>query len=166
MTAKGSGLAARLRAAMEQQESARQTEASAVEAARSAARLERDSLFTTLIDFGAQLPFIDVTRTAAGVLFVNGDRHLEFIEDGDIDVTLRFTGCDDREAHRVYRELALDGRWVWQRVRGAREDRLPLFDQGLEVLMVHALGLPDPDEAPPAGAAPSGVPSDTPKRSL
>lgn len=167
MTAKGSGLAARLRAAMERDESARQTEAAAAEAERSAARIERDSLFEALVEFGSQLPFLVTKRMASGVRITNGDRHLEFVEDGDTDVTLSFSGRDARETHRVYREAILDDRWVWQRVRGAREDRLPLFDQGLEVLMVHALGLPDPDAGTEATVRETeGEQRDLQKRSL
>jgi hypothetical protein len=163
MKAKGSGLAARLRAAVERAEADRADQQAEAERVVHAARAAADGLFDDLAAFGQQLPFLSTERASDRVTLRRDDRHLTFTSDEEGRVTLTFTGIDARDTHVVYREAALGDRWIWVRSRGARQDRLPLFDQGLEVLLVHALDLPDPDL--PAPAAPPTDDADR-KRSL
>jgi hypothetical protein len=69
---------------------------------------------------------------------------------GDADrIGVRFTGQPAHERHELYRQPELNDLWVWSRRRARREDRLPLFDDGLEELLVRGLGLPRPGEAEP-----------------
>ena len=77
--------------------------------------------------------------------------NLTFAPVGEADrVGVTFTGQPAHEHHELYRQPELDDRWIWSRRRVKREDRLPLFDEGLEELLVRGLGLPRPgDESPP-----------------
>jgi hypothetical protein len=81
-------------------------------------------------------------------------RELAFVALGDGDrVAVKFDSEGAHE-HRLYREPALADRWVWARIRRGTtvEERLPLFDAGLEELAVRGLGLPRPpgDDRPMA----------------
>lgn len=86
------------------------------------------------------------------------DRFLHFVPQGEGErLRVEFSGAEGEE-HRLYREPELGNRWVWVSKRGNREDRLPLFDAGLEALVVRALSLPTPADMPapePAAPAPS-----------
>jgi hypothetical protein len=161
MANKGSGLAARLRAAVEQdaehRDAAEQERLQRLDVARRA----RAVLFDDLQAFGGELGFAEVARGPHGdppveaVTFRRGEHWLRFEAVGDEgEVRVDFGARDEKAMHRVYREPALEDRWIWVRRRRTREDRLPLFDQGLELLLVHALDLPSPD-APPVSAAPT-----------
>ncbi|MCB9668224.1 MAG: hypothetical protein H6736_12185 [Alphaproteobacteria bacterium] len=150
MAAKGSDLAARLRAAVEREQNARSSEERAREAKAAAAHKARQELFESLVELGGQLPFLETRLQEGGVVFRRGALDLRFVPSGEEEVTIDFKLRDTSDTHRLYREPALEDRWIWVRTRGKREDRLPLFDRGLEVLLVHALELPDPDAPAPA----------------
>ena len=139
MAAKRTGLAARLRAAMERERSAHSEAEEAAAEQTAAAQRARDGLFADLRELAGELPFLDLDSSGGGVTFRRGDRCLSFLPEGEQgEVRLSFTGQRDRDTHVLYREAALGDRWIWIRRRGNREDRLPLFDQGLEVLLVHS----------------------------
>jgi hypothetical protein len=149
---KGAGLAARFRQAV----SAVSAQASAEEASRERNRAEgaraRDELFQDLVAFAQDTGFVAASRDEAGVILRWRGAWIHFQPVGDADgVRVRFEGTAEDE-HRLYREALLGDRWVWSWRRRGQEDRLPLFDQGLEALLVRALGLPDPDETPAAPA--------------
>lgn len=169
MARRTSGLADRLRAAVEREQRSDPPEDPARLDRLAEGRAARDALFADLEAFGKDAGFLEVLRRPDGVQLAWNGRSIRFVARGEgeavgVDYATMATG----ETQRLYREAALGQRWIWVRTRGAREDRLPLFDQGLEVLLVHALGLPEPeapgvsepeppqrDEVPPAG--PDGV---------
>ena len=62
-----------------------------------------------------------------------------------VDVRSEAFGDD---AVRLYREPELGDRWVASLRRSGHEQRVLLYDQGLEELLVTGLGLPRPDPAP------------------
>ncbi|MEZ4316486.1 MAG: hypothetical protein R3F61_03245 [Myxococcota bacterium] len=154
MARRGSGLAARLRKAVEQDQSARTVEEKERSERLEAARRARVELFDDLAEVGRELGFAAVERSDEGVVLRRVDRFLKFTANGPGEqVDVDFTGRDEHARHRLYREAALDLRWIWVRERRGREDRVPLFDQGLEVLLVHALDLPDPAASSETAAA-------------
>jgi hypothetical protein len=74
------------------------------------------------------------------------DRYVHFAPVGDLDrVTVEFEGMGD-EKHALYREAQLGDRWVWSVTMRRRDDRKPFFDEGLEALLIRALGLPEPSD--------------------
>ena len=82
----------------------------------------------------------------SGITFKHAGRYLHFGRDGDGErVKLSWDGLAPEEA-TLGRQPELADRWILTRKRGAREVRLPLFDQGLEELLVRVLGLPKPSE--------------------
>lgn len=165
MKRRGSGLAARFRSAASR-EAERKTEAEqAAEQQLEQDRRERDLLFDDLAALGHELPIDGVERTDDGVRMRNGDQVLSFGIAEGASVTVDYTGRPDSDVHTVFRQHELGGRWVWKRVRRGREARLPLFDQALEILLVHGLGLPEPEQEstapepadePAQDAAPTG----------
>lgn len=146
MAPKGSDLAARFRVAVQREEVTRSEEEKQEAVREEAARRARAELFGSLVELGGELPFLVVEEVDGGVVFRRGDRELRFLPAAEgPGVVLTFSGSSERDQHRLYREPALGERWIWVRARRGKEDRLPLFDQGLEVLFVHALGLPQPE---------------------
>ncbi|MCB9678829.1 MAG: hypothetical protein H6737_27250 [Alphaproteobacteria bacterium] len=127
--------------------------------------MARAELFDDLVAFGGELGFVGVERVEGSVTLRRVERWLRFSEDGPGgDVIVDFTGRDPNADHRLYREPALDDRWIWVRRRRGKEDRVPLFDQGLELLLVHALELDAPEDepaAPPPAPARSEAPAPT-----
>lgn len=155
MAHKGSGLAARLRAAVERDEEHQDAEEQERLEQQEVARRARVVLFDDLQAFGSELGFAEVARGPHGdppveaVTFRRGEHWLRFEADSDVDaradgVLVDFGTREKGAVHRLYRESVLEDRWIWVRRRRTREDRLPLFDQGLELLLVHALELPSP----------------------
>ena len=155
MRRKGASLAARFRRAIRSERDERAEQERARELALEAAREARDSLFVELAEFARAVEFLSVEQTQAGLIlrFSEGgeSRELTFAPVGEADrVGVTFTGQPAHEHHELYRQPELDDRWIWSRRRVKREDRLPLFDEGLEELLVRGLGLPRPgDESPP-----------------
>src|SRR5690606_9202927 len=106
----------------------------------------RDELFDDLAVFGETIGHVVVQRAEGGLTLRWNDRFLHFEPTGEGDrvrVTFDDIGEDD---HRLYREPGLGNKWVWVVRRRGREDRLPLFDMGLEELLVLGLKLPRPDD--------------------
>lgn len=147
MGERGRDLAARFRQALEAAEHER-LEREKEQAQRLAeGRKEREDLLDDLAAFGQAIGHLAVQRHEGGVTFRHGDRYLHFEPMGEGErLRIEFEGIGDEE-HRLYREPELGSKWVWLLRRKGREDRLPLFDAGLEELLVLALKLPKPGHA-------------------
>lgn len=162
MSRRGSGLAARFKAAVERADAERSEEERRAEERAATARSEREHLLDDLHSLGADLPIDRTDRDADGLTWRRGDRMLRFaLADDDGSVDLDYTGRAVDDVQRLFRQAELGDRWVWSRARKGRESRLPLFDKALELLLVHALGLPDPEAvAAPAPPSPSSPEAD------
>lgn len=158
MARPGQALASRFNRMMQRLEAQRKLE----EEARAKRLLEAQSARAELLDnLGAFAEAVGHLKVQAkshdeGLTIRYLDQFLHFAPKGEGDyVEVRFGGSDGQE-HRLYREPELNNRWVWVASMGGREDRLPLFDQGLEELLVRGLALPRPDhgvDEPPADTA-------------
>lgn len=146
MGRRGEDLAQRFRQALERRDALRRHEEEQRARHLEAQRQERTALFEDLAAFGQAIGHLAVEHGEQGVTFRLGDRFLAFEPQGEGEaVRVTFTDVGD-EAHRLYRQPELGLRWVWARRHRAGEDRLPLFDQGLENLMIHALKVPAPSD--------------------
>ena len=147
MARRGSGLAERLRAKLDaraSEEAARIAERERVEEAEREARSE---LLDDLEAFGRAVGHLEVERVEAVLTLRYGDAHVVF-RDAEDELHLEIhQGPASNATHVLFREAALDDRWIWSSRRGAHEERRPLFDEGLELLMSQALGLPTVTEA-------------------
>ena len=152
MTQRGSGLAARFRRAVQSEEEARRQAEDDRRKRLESARTARVQLFQELAAFAEETGFLKAQISGTGVTLRYRERFVHFAARGDADaVAVEIEGAPDEE-HSLYREAALDDKWVWVCKRRGREDRQPLFDKGLEELLVRGLGLPRPsDEADPGG---------------
>ncbi len=162
MERKPMGLAARFRQALADAEQGRRTAAEREAAALEEAQRARDTLFADLEGFAKDTGFVAARRDPDGVMLRYRHRWLQFTavgESGAVKVTFEPMGEED---HRLYREPALQDRWVWVARRRTIEDRVPLFDKGLEELLVRALGLPRPGDAAPV-SRPEPVVAEEPK---
>lgn len=149
MAQRGSGLAARFRRAVHAEEASRERAEAERIARVESGRRAREQLFAELASFATETGFLEANRSERGVIFRWRDRSLHFVERGPADgVGIEFEGAPDEE-HALYREPQLEDRWIWVRRRRGREDRVALFDKGLEELLVRALGLPRPDDGEP-----------------
>ncbi|MEN0065054.1 MAG: hypothetical protein AAGA48_23125 [Myxococcota bacterium] len=140
-----SRLASRFKKAVEKAEDARQDRERSAAEAEQLAQAARDELFGELQALAKDIGFLTVQRTKQGLTLRYGERYLHFAPDGIGDLTAEMEGTGD-DVHRLYREAELGNRWVYLRKRRFRELRVPLFDQGIEELLVLALGLPRPEE--------------------
>lgn len=155
MARRGSGLAARFREAAQRVDASRSEEEREASRRLQEAREERVALLQDLEALGAELPLDSVTADDGGVVFERQGRALRFLCDDRPDqagLTVTYTDQEPDDLQRIFRQAELGDRWVWSRVRRGRETRLPLFDQALELLLVHGLGLADP-------GAPAGTPA-------
>jgi hypothetical protein len=155
MERKGSSLAARFRRALDgEAERSRLAEQERLREAE-AARRARAALLDDLEAFGRQIGHLAVVRDEAGLTLRRGERSVRFEPADDGDRLRVLVDGSDEHGGRVYREARLEHRWVWSFLRRGREERLPLFDAGLEELMVMGLGLPRPgsDESATSAAA-------------
>ena len=135
----GAGLAERFRRALVSEEEARREAAAAKQRADEEARAAAMQLIGDLVAFGEALSVVGVARTADGADLSHAGRVLRFVRvDGSVEA--RF----GEQKALLYREAQLGGRWVTVLPRRGREQRIPLFDQGLEELLVVGLGLPRP----------------------
>lgn len=156
MARRGSGLAARFKAAVEQAEAERSEEEVEAERRAAEAREERASLLEDLLVLGRELPIDASAREGEDVIWRRGAKQLRFAAaDDDGSVSIDYSDRKEDDVQRLFRQQELGDRWVWSRLRRGRESRLPLFDQALELLLVHALGLPDPSAFAAQGAAPA-----------
>ncbi len=153
MSGFGSRLAARFRQAVEREEATRRREEELRQRALDEGRAARETLLKELAEIGRGIGVLSVAQDASGLALKYRDRRLQFLRDGEGDrVRLAWEGLADGEEHWLYRQSELGNRWVYARRKKPRDDRLPLFDQGLEELLVRVLGLPRPGEedVPPA----------------
>lgn len=144
----GHKLAARLKAALEEQNRGHDPEAD--RGASEAARRARARVLEDLACFGRMIGHIEVYEGPRGVALRARARVLFFEPLGDDDVVrVRGTGLMTG-VHRLVRR-ADDGAWVLGTFdRGKRERYRLLFDEGLAELLLRALHLPEPPEDAPA----------------
>jgi hypothetical protein len=152
MDGRGSRLAARFRQAVDDREALRRQAEESARAAAEDARSARQRLLADIEQIARDIGSIDVSRPSGALQLRLKGRVLGFAAakgDGDrIDVTVDLPSDGE---HWLYRQQELGARWVYAHKRGVRDDRVPLFDQGLEELLVRGLGLPPPTpEASPA----------------
>ena len=142
MAQRGSDLASRLKTALDEEEAAAARAEEERQRRLEAAKEAREALLDDLAAFGEAVGHLAVQRSADGLVLRRGERFLAFEPMGEADrVRVTFTGSEGQE-HRLDREPALQDRWVWSFTRRRRADRLPLFDTGLEELLVLALQVP------------------------
>ncbi|MFT4623772.1 MAG: hypothetical protein ACI8PZ_002428 [Myxococcota bacterium] len=155
MRRKGADLAARFRRAIRSDRDEKVEQERARDRALEAARAARGALLEELAAFAEAVGFLEVvTRGEALVVRYSDDvvREIVFTPSGDADrVQVGFTGQPAHEHHELYRQPELGDLWVWSIRRVRREDRLPLFDAGLEELLVRGLNLPRPGDSEPGG---------------
>lgn len=109
----------------------------------------RQALFERMGRVLPRIPGVGVSGDANGTRVTCGLRALRFVAvDEGVDIV--FEGWPGAAVQRARPLAALSGRWVLHFTRHGREQTLPFFDQGLEELLVHGLGLPRPapDERP------------------
>ncbi|MEO0605815.1 MAG: hypothetical protein AAF211_30565 [Myxococcota bacterium] len=157
-----SRLGSRFKRAVEKAEDAREQGQRSAQEAERQARLARAELFADLESLGKEIGVLTVQRTKQGLTLRYRERYLHFAPDGIGDVVVEFEGTGD-DVHRLYREAELGDRWVHHCKRRFRDLRVPLFDQGIEDLLVDALGLPRPDDEPDPEPGPT---DDGPPRRL
>jgi hypothetical protein len=151
-----SRLAARFRKAVQSEEESKRERADASRRAQDEARVARDQLLVELAGIARDIGVLQVQRSRDGLTLRYGERYLHLAPHGDGDIHVEFEGQGD-EQHSLIRQPELGHRWVWiRRRRFNREDRLPLFDQGLEELLVRGLGLPRPGDDDEGTSTPGG----------
>jgi hypothetical protein len=153
MEGRGSRLAARFRKAVEDRDAARRQAEEAARAAAEDARAARLRVLGDLESIARDIGNIEVSRSGtppALHLKLQG-RTLTFTPVGDADRV--DIGIQDAagEEHWLYRQAELGQRWVYARKRRGKEDRVPLFDLGLEEVLVRGLALPRPEEGAAEG---------------
>lgn len=159
----GSRLAARFRKAVEDQDQSKRKQQEATRRTAEAARAARAELLRDLASLARDIGVLQVSEGSDGLTLRYRERYLHFAPDGDGDrVRVEFEGMGDEE-HHLYRQAELGDRWVHAKRKRFRDDRVPLFDQGIEDLLVRGLGLPKPSEDAPAPAA---APEDAGKKRL
>jgi hypothetical protein len=148
MEGRGSRLAARFRKAVEDRDAARRQAEEAARAAAEDARAARLRVLGDLESLARDIGSIEVTRsgTPAALQLKHNGRTLTFTPVGEADRI--DIGMQDAagEEHWLYRQPELGQRWVYARKRRGKEDRVPLFDLGLEEVLVRGLGLPRPED--------------------
>ena len=147
---RGQGLAARLKAGMDQKLQAEQDQKRSEEQARARAREERDAVMEDLAEFGRALGHLRVRRRRDHLELAQGEAALRFEPAGEA-AQIRVSGDGLRGEHLLDWEPRLD-RWVLvRRHKLGREHRELLFDAGLMRLMQLCFGLaPAAEEAPTA----------------
>ena len=169
MTRRGSGLAARFREAAQRIDASRSEDEQRAAQRLAEAREERAALLADIQALGADLPLDAVVATEAGVVYRRAGVELRFLcddQDGGTGLVVTSTHQEADDRQRIFRQPELGNRWVWSRVRRGRESRLSLFDQALELLLVHGLGLPDPGAGAVDAHEPSPEPSDDRRKTL
>jgi hypothetical protein len=133
-------LADRFRKALEDQEAA-------IDVARTRPLLDvaeaRAALFARLTSFAGLVQQIEARPSEDALRLVFGERAVCFTAT-NAGVKVTYEGWPLTETHTAWPEPALDGRWVLEFRRLGRVEQMPLFERGLEELLVHGLGLPRP----------------------
>lgn len=140
MDPKGADLANRLKVAIESGGAARPAQAREDAPGADAALA---ALMDELVAFAAATGHIEAECGPDELVLRYGARGLRFQRAGDgLEVFL--LGWPNTGVHRIEREPQLQHRWVLQFRKAGRDERMPLFDRGLEELMVEGLGIPRP----------------------
>ena len=145
MGRRGRDLAQRFKRAVH----AQALEAAELQAAEARERERKQALRTDLLNeleaFAHEIGVLEVRWDSESLVLGYGERTLSLVPVGDADV-LEVTSQEVPEdhRHRLYLELRIGELWVWEWMRGHRVDREPLWDVGLEHLLVEHLGLPAP----------------------
>lgn len=146
---RASGLAARFRRALTAHDEAARRAAEAEQAARQAAQAARTELLAELEAFGREVGALIVDRRGDVLSFRYRERQVVFRAEGDQDHVKVERDESKDEDGRLFRQPELDYRWVYVRKKRIREVRVPLYDAGIEDLLVNALGLPPPSSPDP-----------------
>lgn len=148
MDGRGSRLAARFRKAVQDDQAARRDAEAEARRRVEEARAARDALLTELAAVAREIGVVEVRPGPDGLTLRYRERYVHLAPKGDGDrLDVEFEGAGDEE-HWLYRQAELGGRWIYARKRRHREDRVPLYDAGLEELLVRGLGLPPPSAEP------------------
>jgi hypothetical protein len=143
MTRKGSRLADRLKAALDDAEAERTRITESKERRLQDGSKARAELLMELSEFAAAVGHLTSERVGEGIALGYQGRSVLFQPEGDGDrLCVTFEGVASTTDHTLYRESALGDKWVWSFRRRGQEERMPLFDAGLEALLAMALGLP------------------------
>lgn len=150
-------LAQRLKAALQAEEDKlrAQSEAQLRETRRTATR----KLMGDLETFARDVGYLALVPTDDDLTLVWRGRTLTFHPDPEA-AAVRVTATDAEVSGTVYLEAS--GRWSLEMVgtegsAGSILLKMPFFDDGLEILLVRALGVPVPEVAEPDFAAPSDL---------
>jgi hypothetical protein len=147
MNKDGLGLAKRFRAVLDDAQVDAERARVAREARLAEGRAARDALYDSIAAFAAATGHLHAVRSSDGLLLSWRDRAIQF-EDMGLGDRVRVThDVSEREEIklRLYRVEDLANRWVLSQSHRGQELVSPLFDQGLEDLLVEGLGLPRPD---------------------
>ena len=143
MTGKGSRLADRLKAALDDAEAERTRITASKERRAQDGSKAREELLEELAGFAAAVGHLTSERVGEGISLSYQGRSVLFQPDGDGDrLRATFEGVASTTEHTLYRESALGDKWVWSFRRRGQEERMPLFDAGLQELLAMSLGLP------------------------
>lgn len=150
MSGKGDDLAKRFKAALDDEARARAREDEARRIREEEGARALAELFGQLEAFAGAVGHLACQRDDLGVTLRYGLRGVRIEAEGDTGDRARVVleGWPSTTDHRLYREAALGDRWVLLYRKHGHEQRIPLFDQGLEDLMTEALGLPRLPAAP------------------
>lgn len=145
MASRGIELGRRFKLALDDQALQREREEQERKRRLAEAREARKLLLGDLAAFGQEVGHLTVKTRGDGLVLRYGERSVTLEPMGGGDrIKVRFDGQGEGE-HRLYREPALQLRWVYAvRTSHGADNRVLLFDDGLEELMVTALGLPRP----------------------
>ena len=148
MPSRGRDLASRFRDAIDRQQDERKLADQAREQRLEEARQARSALLQDVLGVMKSIGVIEITELEEGGFECRFEgRLLVFKPTGNGD-RVEIEWCADAPSrgfsHDLYREEELGRRWVYRRIRPGQDDRLPLFDAGLEAILVQGLGLPEP----------------------
>lgn len=148
MPSRGRDLASRFRKAIDRQQDERKLAKEAGEKRLEAARQARAALLRDVLGVLKSIGVVEIRELEDGAFACSFEgRTLVFRPKGNGD-RVEIEWCADLPSrgfsHDLYREEELGGRWVYRRIRAGQDDRLPLFDAGLEAILVQGLGLPKP----------------------
>ncbi len=142
----GRGLAARFRQAHTAKQAQQEAEAHQRARRDEAAQVAAASLLVELTQICRDLGFVRVRASKEGLLLAHKGRELA-VRVGDLPGQLEVAGSGGEQGAflgRLYQEVAIGAKWVLAFDHRRQEVRLPLFDAGLEELLVQGLGLERP----------------------
>lgn len=145
-----SRLAARLKAALEEQASADLAAREGADRAMGEGAVARVTLLDGLAAFAIAIGHLEMERTAGGGVLLRREAASMSFEPEAEGSGVRVAW--DRAPHRVHRlgrEVQLAGRWVWEETFAGRTERRPFDEKALEDLLHRALDLPRVGEGDP-----------------